>query len=165
MSASILRTNGVFKTCTETFGSGARTGTAIIPEAQCVILSVLRPAPAASHAVVPGAARRAAPVPRIGTGTCPPAATTSWASASVSDQQAKGGGRDGKLSQNLQGRRKSQGLTPSQPPTLDPRPKRRLDRGMKNLIILFAFAVMSGCCTSMPTESELEEAPAIEDKD
>ena len=50
-------------------------------------------------------------VPRTGTGTCPPAATMSWASASVSDQQAKGGGRDGKLSQNLQRRRTSRRIT------------------------------------------------------
>ena len=35
----------------------------------------------------------------------------SWASASVSDQQAKGGGRDGKLSQNLQRRRTSRRIT------------------------------------------------------
>ena len=42
------------------------------------------------------------------------------------------------VSHHLQGRRRSQRLTPS-PPTLDPRPNRRLDRGMKRLFLFLFF--------------------------
>ena len=57
MSVSILRTAGVFTICTGTYGSGARTGIGITRPAHRVILSVLRTAPAASGAVVPGSTR------------------------------------------------------------------------------------------------------------
>jgi hypothetical protein len=85
--AATRLTDGVFTTCTGTYGNGARTGMGITQPAQRVILSVLRTAPSASGAVVPGATRRTTPVPRFGAGTGPPSATTPWASASVSDHQ------------------------------------------------------------------------------
>ena len=84
--AATSPTGGDFTICMETYLNGARTGTGITPVAQRVTLSALRTARPASGAVVPGATRRTMPVPQIGAASCPPtAATTSWASASVSD--------------------------------------------------------------------------------
>ena len=91
MSASILATPGDFMICTETYLSGVRTGTGLTQQVQLAILSVLRLAPTASNAVVPGTTRRATPVPRFGAGMSPPSTTSSWASASVSDQPASSG--------------------------------------------------------------------------
>ena len=48
-----------FSICMATYGNGARTGTGITRPAQQPILSVLRAAPTASFAVVPGTTRRA----------------------------------------------------------------------------------------------------------
>jgi hypothetical protein len=85
------RTHGASTICTATYGSGARTGMGIILPVQRVILSVLRMAPSASDAVVPGSARRTTPVPRFGSGSSPPAAATPWASAPVSDRPVSSG--------------------------------------------------------------------------
>jgi hypothetical protein len=73
--------------------NGAQTGMGITQPVQRLILSALRLAPPASSAVVPGSSRRTTPVPRFGTGTSPPSATSSWASASVSDRPASSGVR------------------------------------------------------------------------
>ena len=69
--AATRLTDGVFTTCTGTYSNGARTGMGITPPAQRVILSVLRMAPTASDAVVPGTSRRTTPVPRLGAGVGP----------------------------------------------------------------------------------------------
>ena len=92
MSGKYRPTRGVFTICTGTYGSGARTGSGLTRPAQCVILSVQRTAPTASIAVVPGysSADYARSALRLD-GASPPTATTTWASASVSDRPASSG--------------------------------------------------------------------------
>ena len=93
-SGNTRPTHGASTICMATYRNGARTGTGITRPGQQPILSVLRmAAPPASYAVVPGATRRTTPVPRFGTGTGPPTAASSWASASVSDRPASSGAR------------------------------------------------------------------------
>ena len=66
--------------CADWYGENYPTGNVTNPTGPAV-------GSAASGAVVPGTSRRTTPVPRIGAGSCPPSAATSWASASVSDHQ------------------------------------------------------------------------------
>ena len=49
------------------------------------------------------------------------------------------------------------------PLTLDPRPGRCLDRGMKPILLfLFVGLLMAGCCTKMP--EEYKDKPPVEEQ-